>query len=941
MPTCLRKLNVSQRDAALLLIVAGPGSGKISTMVARILTLLNELKGSAQGVDSKNNDLHNSCCNGGDGPRRCCGGEGGVQGTYDLDVSFLLFATLSLSCGECTATPFFHTALAECHNTWAYVLVDEFQDTSVMQYKLLSLHGRVTVVGSDIISFNGANSLGFSTFRNDVPNYKEVRPHQNYRSTGCIVEAARCVIQHNDSGCSAKVVRMDDDFGEKTVVMECRNEEAQCAFVVDEILEKASVASDIKPVFANFAILYRQQVTGKIFQSAFRSRKIPFNMHGVAVYCKKVVKDVIALLWTSLGRSGTVFERREQSLSSLVTAVLNILSQVLDYLLDDISQETKISCYTRGWKTSCIVRRREPKRRPKSGRDNFREQAEAEAKKALEEAKDAAALVNELEEEGKELARQEAQAVANAQKAKDKAKAAAASLEALGAKMMLVGGVFQDIKLSDRSDQRVSNIVKFSEKIGELKVELCPPKKTSKSSKNLGLQEEVKPNSRQLGCSVLLKAFLDHIIVGETENFRTCQEENHNSVTMTTMHQSKGLEWDRVFIVKANELETPLLHESSSLETSGCEEQGLYIHRNTLYHLLFPLAYADQVSFTGRKYIYFYLYLYKSVKWEKLPAERQEYCQQKCSERTMGSVPATAKQIAFLRRFGCTVNPSSRLHASKGAGLGGENDTGEPGKQLVFVEWSDRWLLGGIFGKGMLVGMGTLGKGMLVGMGTLGKGMLGTLGKGTVKGVLVGTVWSGNSGNGKVGSPGDGDDEEDGVDGKRLLQERLTWRPPFPVLEALHADDVIATAMQELRSVTKHGWPDSIHLPSILQPAFRASKHLTAAVPSAQITQGKEEIEQSSGLLERHVLGRGIELAVICQQEEEDLSLTGRSVPGIEERSQGWSCKLIGLAGDTNIQVLFFFLQEILLASREKNKRSFKRSFHQNTMQQWSSSFNS
>ncbi|XP_002973541.2 protein plastid transcriptionally active 16, chloroplastic [Selaginella moellendorffii] len=69
----------------------------------------------------------------------------------------------------------------------------------------------------------------------------------------------------------------------------------------------------------------------------------------------------------------------------------------------------------------------------------LREQAEAEAKKALEEAKDAAALANELEEEAKELAKQEAQAVANAQKAKDKAKAAAASLEALGAKMKDIG----------------------------------------------------------------------------------------------------------------------------------------------------------------------------------------------------------------------------------------------------------------------------------------------------------------------------------------------------------------------------------------------------------------------------------------------------------------------------------------------------------------------
>ncbi|EFJ30181.1 hypothetical protein SELMODRAFT_409873 [Selaginella moellendorffii] len=431
MPTYLRKLNVSRRDAALLLIVAGPRSGKTSTMVARILTLLNE------GVDSKNNDLHNSCCNGDDGPRRCCGG-GGVQGTYDLDVSFLLFATLSLSCGECTATSFFHTALAECHNTWAYVLVDEFQDTSVMQYKLLrllSLHGRVTVVGSDITSFNG----GFSTFRNDVPNYKEVRPQQNYRSTGCIVEA--------------------------TVVMECRNEEAQCTFVVDEILEMPVTSS---------------RCLQTLLYSTGNSRKIPFNMHGVAVYCKKVVKDVIALLWTSLGRSGTVFERRvfkalyrgdktekrkavkyvaKNEICSFLEAAeiiftakvsgANLAKAVKIRFYDELHFEPgtifvepsdrcieyAISENGRRAKLAEARAKAEAEERQRQ----LREQAEAEANKALEEAKDAAALANELEEEGKELAKQEAQAVANPQKAKDKAKAAAASLEVLGAKMKDIG----------------------------------------------------------------------------------------------------------------------------------------------------------------------------------------------------------------------------------------------------------------------------------------------------------------------------------------------------------------------------------------------------------------------------------------------------------------------------------------------------------------------
>lgn len=65
----------------------------------------------------------------------------------------------------------------------------------------------------------------------------------------------------------------------------------------------------------------------------------------------------------------------------------------------------------------------------------------------------------------------------------------------------------------------------------------------------------------QKGCVSLLKEFIDYITEREKENFCSRRHNNENSVTLTTIHQSKGLEWDTVFIVKANESEIPLLHE--------------------------------------------------------------------------------------------------------------------------------------------------------------------------------------------------------------------------------------------------------------------------------------------------------------------------------------------------------------------------------------------
>ncbi|KAF6152991.1 hypothetical protein GIB67_021596 [Kingdonia uniflora] len=68
----------------------------------------------------------------------------------------------------------------ECLDLWKAIVIDEFQDTSVMQYnflRILASHKRITIVGDEdqsIFSFNGADVSGFESFRKDFPNYKEV-----------------------------------------------------------------------------------------------------------------------------------------------------------------------------------------------------------------------------------------------------------------------------------------------------------------------------------------------------------------------------------------------------------------------------------------------------------------------------------------------------------------------------------------------------------------------------------------------------------------------------------------------------------------------------------------------------------------------------------------------------------------------------------------------
>ncbi|KAJ7949659.1 ATP-dependent DNA helicase SRS2-like protein [Quillaja saponaria] len=200
----------------------------------------------------------------------------------------------------------FPEVFKECQNSWKAIIIDEFQDTSTMQYnflRILASHRKITIVGDDdqsIFGFNGADISGFASFRNDFPNYKEIRLSKNYRSTRCIVEAASSLIQNNMKRCKLKNVVTDNSSGSKITVKECHNEEAQCAFVVDKILEMASNGSADNCPYSNIAVLFRRQVSGRAFQIAFRERKIPFNIHGIAFYRKKVIRAIIAMLRTTL-----------------------------------------------------------------------------------------------------------------------------------------------------------------------------------------------------------------------------------------------------------------------------------------------------------------------------------------------------------------------------------------------------------------------------------------------------------------------------------------------------------------------------------------------------------------------------------------------------------------------------------------------------------------
>ncbi|CAJ2627931.1 unnamed protein product [Trifolium pratense] len=428
----------------------------------------------------------------------------------------------------------FPEVFRESQDSWKAVVIDEFQDTSAMQYKLLRIlasHHKITIIGDDdqsIFSFNGADISGFISFRKDFPNYKEVRLNKNYRSTRYIVEAASSLIQNNAKRCQLKNVLTDNSSGSKIVLKECHNEDAQCSFIVDKILEISSNHSADNCSYGNIAILYRRRVSGKAFQMAFRDRKIPFNIHGVAFYRKKVVKSIIAMLQTAL--PGCNDDSYIRVFKALLPFEKDMKKRVIDHI-SKISTTRKCSFLS----AAC---------------DIFTAKISGTFKRS------------DLTHGRKVLA----------------------TLDIIS-------------KLVHREKSISAIITSVANMIPEKY--LLEQRATVDVDGGTLLNEDYD-----------IRSVLQYLLDDVSEFLSTKSiEDNQNSVTLTTIHQAKGLEWDFVFIVKANDSEIPLLHDFKGVvkDTAPIVEE----ERRLLY-----------VAMTRARQKLFILYVMMDSNWQMLQPSR-------------------------------------------------------------------------------------------------------------------------------------------------------------------------------------------------------------------------------------------------------------------------------------------------------------------------------
>lgn len=184
-------------------------------------------------------------------------------------------------------------------NKYQYIMVDEYQDTNILQYKLLRLlcsnHSNICVVGDDdqsIYSWRGANIKNILDFPNYFKDSKSIKLEHNYRSYQEILEAANYLISHNNERFEKK---LQSTRGNSNCikVISANNDKEEIKLIIEQI--KKLIIDGEK--LSDIAILFRISSITLSLEETFNKHKIPFKAIGLMKFYERAeIKDVIAYI---------------------------------------------------------------------------------------------------------------------------------------------------------------------------------------------------------------------------------------------------------------------------------------------------------------------------------------------------------------------------------------------------------------------------------------------------------------------------------------------------------------------------------------------------------------------------------------------------------------------------------------------------------------------
>ena len=203
--------------------------------------------------------------------------------------------------------------LAIYQNKFEYIHVDEYQDTNVIQYKLIKMlsevHKNICVVGDDdqsIYSWRGACSDNIINFEKDYEDVEVIFLDQNYRSNSTILDAANAVIKNNTDR-KDKALWSENKGGDKITVYSAANDKDETDDIAKKILDLKAQDIDYKDI----AILYRANYLSRSMENSCMAFGIPYKLIGSLKFLQRQeIRDLLAYMNVIVNRKDEFSLRR-------------------------------------------------------------------------------------------------------------------------------------------------------------------------------------------------------------------------------------------------------------------------------------------------------------------------------------------------------------------------------------------------------------------------------------------------------------------------------------------------------------------------------------------------------------------------------------------------------------------------------------------------------
>jgi DNA helicase II / ATP-dependent DNA helicase PcrA len=188
---------------------------------------------------------------------------------------------------------------ARYREAYRYVMIDEYQDTSLMQYRLMRLMSsrNLCIVGDDdqsIYSWRGANFENFALFERDFPGFTQVKLERNYRSTATILDAANAIIANNENRKEKALWSPEGKAGTPIELYAPEDEGKEAEFIARTIKE---IKLKDKTPWGEFGVLIRTNNLTRRIEEAFLAEQVPYRISGgTSFYGRKEIKDLISYL---------------------------------------------------------------------------------------------------------------------------------------------------------------------------------------------------------------------------------------------------------------------------------------------------------------------------------------------------------------------------------------------------------------------------------------------------------------------------------------------------------------------------------------------------------------------------------------------------------------------------------------------------------------------